>query len=210
MSAMPQPRKSARPRRAPAARDPDAATRGPGAQGGTSRGSSGASPGRGARARRAAGQVPNRDTATREAIAQASRLADPRETAREAGRAGGGRGRAGDPFTGELRRREVLPLLVLHLISAGPSYGNQLMDRISSMTEGVLSVNPNTMYPLLRTLEGRELIEGNWEHPERRSRRYYSITDGGREEYERLVVEVRPFLDAIASSIEDIVREVYE
>ena len=32
-----------------------------------------------------------------------------------------------DPFTGELRRRSVLPLLVLHLISEGPSYGNQLM-----------------------------------------------------------------------------------
>ena len=115
-----------------------------------------------------------------------------------------------DPFTGELRRREVLPLLVLHLISAGPSYGNQLMDRISAMTEGVLSVNPNTMYPLLRSLEGRELIEGNWEHPERRSRRYYSITDAGRAEYERLHAEVRPFLDSIARSIDEIVREVYE
>ena len=205
MGAMPQPRKSARPARAPAGRDPDATGRGSGARGGSD-----APSGRGARARRAAGQVPNRDSATREAIAQASRLADPRETAREAGRAGGSRGRAGDPFTGELRRREVLPLLVLHLISAGPSYGNQLMDRISAMTEGVLSVNPNTMYPLLRTLEGRALIEGNWEHPERRSRRYYSITEGGREEYERLLVEVRPFLDAIASSIDEIVREVYE
>jgi PadR family transcriptional regulator PadR len=167
--------------------------------------------GRGGRPRRAPAQVPDRDTATREAIAQASRLGDPRETASEAGRAaGGGRGRTGDPFTGELRRREVLPLLVLHLISGGPSYGNQLMDRISAMTEGVLSVNPNTMYPLLRSLEGRQLIEGNWEHPERRSRRYYSITDAGREEYDRLLGEVRPFLDSIARSIDEIVREVYE
>ncbi|CAA9485793.1 MAG: hypothetical protein AVDCRST_MAG45-441, partial [uncultured Solirubrobacterales bacterium] len=188
-------------------------------------GSRGSEPGRGAgasesgrgggsartgRPRRASAQVPDRDNATREAIAQASRLADPREAAREPGRGSGGRGRAGDPFTGELRRREVLPLLVLHLISAGPSYGNQLMDRISAMTEGVLSVNPNTMYPLLRTLEGRELIEGNWEHPERRSRRYYSITEIGREEYERLLVEVRPFLDSIARSIDEIKREVYE
>jgi DNA-binding PadR family transcriptional regulator len=161
------------------------------------------------RPRRAAPQVPDRDSATREAIAQASRLGDARDAAREVGRQAPARGRAGDPFTGELRRREVLPLLVLHLISAGPSYGNQLMERISAMTAGVLSVNPNTMYPLLRTLEGRELIEGNWEHPERRSRRYYSITDAGREEYERLLDEVRPFLDSIARSIDEIVREVY-
>src|SRR5918997_6755960 len=74
-----------------------------------------------------------------------------------------------DPFTGGLRRREVLPLLVLHLINEGPTYGNQLMERIGSMTAGVLSVNPNTMYPLLRQLESRGVIEGKWEHPERRS-----------------------------------------
>jgi DNA-binding PadR family transcriptional regulator len=148
--------------------------------------------------------------ATREAVRRTSRIADARETARSVGdepvRASG----TADPFSGGLRRREVLPLLVLHYISEGPSYGNQLMERISSVTAGVLSVNPNTMYPLLRQLESRGLIEGQWEHPERRSRRYYSITDEGREEYKRLHDEVRPFLDSIARSIEEIVREVYE
>src|SRR3954464_3188128 len=115
-----------------------------------------------------------------------------------------------DPFTGGLRRREVLPLLVLHYISEGPSYGNQLMERIAQVTEGVLSVNPNTMYPLLRQLESRGLIEGKWEHPERRSRRYYSITKAGAKDYDRLVEEVRPFLDSVRGSIEAIVAEVYE
>jgi PadR family transcriptional regulator, regulatory protein PadR len=114
-----------------------------------------------------------------------------------------------DPFTGGLRRREVLPLLVLHFIAEGPSYGNQLMERIAEMTAGVLSVNPNTMYPLLRQLESRGLIEGRWEHPERRTRRYYSITRDGKREYRRLVEEVRPFLDSVRSSIGEIVREVY-
>jgi PadR family transcriptional regulator, regulatory protein PadR len=117
--------------------------------------------------------------------------------------------RSQDPFTGELRRREVLPLLVLHLIAQGPSYGNQLMERIAGMTAGVLSVNPNTMYPLLRQLESRGLIAGEWEHPERRTRRYYSLSDEGRAEYERLVEEVRPFLDSVKTSIDEIVREVY-
>jgi PadR family transcriptional regulator PadR len=138
--------------------------------------------------------------AVREAVAQAGGLEAPEPTPRS---------RAQDPFTGELRRREVLPLLVLHLISEGPSYGNQLMERIAGMTAGVLSVNPNTMYPLLRRLEGRGLIRGDWEHPERRTRRYYSLTGEGRAEYERLVEEVRPFLDSVKASIDEIVREVY-
>ena len=138
--------------------------------------------------------------AARDTVAQAGGLAEAVPASR---------GRPQDPFTGELRRREVLPLLVLHLISDGPSYGNQLMERIAAMTAGVLSVNPNTMYPLLRRLESDGLIRGDWEHPERRTRRYYSVTGEGREEYERLVAEVRPFLDSVRSSIDEIVREVY-
>ena len=161
--------------------------------------------------RSVAGTGTSRREATREAVAQASKIAEAREAARsiQPPRQGRARGGERDPFTGELRKREVLPLLVLHFISDGPSYGNQLMDRISAVTAGVLSVNPNTMYPLLRQLEERELIEGSWEHPERRSRRYYSLTDAGRKEYQRLVNDVRPFLDSVASSIEMIVDEVY-
>jgi PadR family transcriptional regulator, regulatory protein PadR len=138
--------------------------------------------------------------AVRETVAQAGGL-EATAPARAA--------RPQDPFTGELRRREVLPLLVLHLIAQGPSYGNQLIERIGELTAGVLSVNPNTMYPLLRQLEGRGLIAGEWEHPERRTRRYYSLTADGRGEYERLVEEVRPFLDSVKSSIDQIVDEVY-
>jgi len=140
--------------------------------------------------------------ATREAVRRTTEIADATQAVQRPTS-------GGDPFTTGLRRREVLPLLVLHYISEGPSYGNQLMERISAATAGVLSVNPNTMYPLLRQLEARGLIEGQWEHPERRSRRYYSLTAAGQKEYRRLVKEVRPFLDSIARSIEDIVAEVY-
>ncbi|MFL5867344.1 MAG: PadR family transcriptional regulator, partial [Thermoleophilaceae bacterium] len=132
-----------------------------------------------------------------------------REAARQADAHAGIAPAARDPFTGGLRRREVLPLLVLHFIAQGPSYGNQLMERIAEMTEGVLNVNPNTMYPLLRQLEERGLIEGKWEHPERRTRRFYTVTASGKKEYKRLVEEVRPFLDSVQSSIDEIVREVY-
>ena len=83
------------------------------------------------------------------------------------------------------------------------------MERIAGLTAGVLNVNPNTMYPLLRELEGRGLIEGRWEHPDKRSRRYYSLTKQGKAEYERLLEEVLPFLGALARSLEEIFGELY-
>jgi DNA-binding PadR family transcriptional regulator len=148
--------------------------------------------------------VPPRDarTAARKAAAQAAAAqAVPAREKRPR--------RGSDPISGELRRRDVLPLLVLHYISEGPAYGNQLMERIASLTEGVLQVNPNTMYPLLRDLEARGLIEGSWEHPDRRSRRYYAITKAGRSEYQSLLEDVLPFLGALARSLDGIFREIY-
>ena len=91
-----------------------------------------------------------------------------------------------DVFGGEIRRRDLFPLLVLHLIDGEPQYGNRLIEEIERITEGVISVNPNTIYPLLRQLEAERMIKGSWEHPDRRTRRYYAITAAGRREHERL------------------------
>ena len=115
---------------------------------------------------------------------------------------------AGDPLIGDLRRAGLLPLLVLHYISDEASYGNQLIERIAELTHGALAVNPNTMYPLLRSLEAKGLVRGEWEHPERRSRRFYRATDEGREELARLRDELAPRLDRIAASIEAIRAEL--
>jgi PadR family transcriptional regulator, regulatory protein PadR len=133
-----------------------------------------------------------------EAVAEATR---PRERRRG--------GRPSDVFGGELRRRDVFPLLVLHLISRDPGYGNRLIEEIEEITQGVISVNPNTMYPLLREMEAKGLIEGRWEHPDKRTRRYYSITAAGRKEYRRLVRELEPFLDSVIRSVTLIKREIY-
>jgi DNA-binding PadR family transcriptional regulator len=119
------------------------------------------------------------------------------------------RGRPSDAFGGDIRRRDVFPLLVLHLISREPTYGNHLIESIEEMTRGTISVNPNTMYPLLREMEGQGLIEGSWELPDRRTRRYYSITPAGRREYKRLRVEVEPFLDSVIRSVSLIKDEIY-
>ena len=141
-----------------------------------------------------------------EAVAETARAAEARPRARDRGRRGG---RPSDVFGGELRRRDVFPLLVLHLIQREPAYGNRLIEEIEEITQGVISVNPNTMYPLLRELEARKLIEGRWEHPDRRTRRYYSITSRGRAEYRRLVSELEPFLDSVIRSVTLIKREIY-
>ena len=141
-----------------------------------------------------------------DAVAKAAKSARARSAEAPRERRGG---RTMDVFGGEIRRRDVFPLLVLHLIAGEPTYGNRLIESIEEMTQGVISVNPNTIYPLLRQLEAEGKIKGDWEHPDRRTRRYYSITPAGRREHKRLREEVKPFLDSVIRSVSLIKKEVY-
>ena len=140
-----------------------------------------------------------------EAVAQAARAGAEGVEQRE-GRRGG---RPSDAFGGDIRRRDVFPLLVLHLVAQEPTYGNRLIESIEEITQGAISVNPNTMYPLLREMEAQGLVEGRWELPDRRTRRYYSITSAGRREYKRLRGEVEPFLDSVIQSVSLIKGTIY-
>jgi DNA-binding PadR family transcriptional regulator/ketosteroid isomerase-like protein len=143
---------------------------------------------------------------TSAAVAETATLRQAEEAAGRH-RPAGGPGTA-DPLLGELRRGGLLPLLVLHLAAEEPAYGNQLIERIGELTAGAVAVNPNTMYPLLRSLEDRGLLEAEWEHPERRSRRFYRATAAGRAERDRLHRDVLPRLDAVAAGIEMIRAEL--
>lgn len=145
------------------------------------------------------------DRATRDAVSDAAPLEAARGAAGAKTPSGGGPASgagAGNELVAELRRGGLLPLLVLHFLDAGPSYGNQLMERVTSTTGGLLRINPNTMYPLLRDLENRGLIAGEWEHPERRSRRFYRLTEDGARHRDDLRSELGPRLDAVAHGIE--------
>lgn len=82
------------------------------------------------------------------------------------------------------------------------------MLRVEQATGGLVAVNPNTMYPLLRRLEADGFIAGEWEHPERRSRRFYRLTAAGTEERVRLASELAPRLEQIATGITAIQAEL--
>jgi len=113
-----------------------------------------------------------------------------------------------DPLVGELRRSGLVTLLVLHFVADEACYGNKLIERIAALTAGAVAVNPNTMYPLLHSLQARGLLVGTWEPPGRRTRRLYRITAAGDAERQRLAEQLAPTLDAIVSTVEAIRHEL--
>ena len=110
---------------------------------------------------------------------------------------------------GPVKSKTVFPVLVLHLLAEESDHGSGLMARVEGLCAGLLAVNTNTMYPLLRRLEERGFIVGEWEHPTKRSRRTYRITDDGRERLERIKAGMLPYLELLAGSIARLRNELY-
>ena len=114
-----------------------------------------------------------------------------------------------DLFLSEVKTRDVFPLLILHLVRERPGYGNSIMARIREISAGAMSVSPNTVYPLLRRLEEKGYVKGEWERPETRSRRFYAITPRGEQKYQEIKARFEVHLLRVREAIESLHKELY-
>ena len=114
-----------------------------------------------------------------------------------------------DLFLSEVKTRDVFPLLILHIVREEPAYGNSIMAQIREISAGAMSVSPNTVYPLLRRLEEKGYVKGEWERPETRSRRFYKITPRGEEKYVEIKGRFEAHLLRVREAIESLHRELY-
>jgi PadR family transcriptional regulator PadR len=82
---------------------------------------------------------------------------------------------------GELRRGTLVPACLLLL--RRPGYGYAL---IAELHELGFNVDANTLYPLLRRLEGQGMLASEWNTEESRPRKFYRTSPDG----ERLATEL--------------------
>ena len=72
-------------------------------------------------------------------------------------------------------------LLILSLVEDQPRHGYDISKLIEARSQGALSFNVASLYPLLYRLEKRGWIQGRWvEKPGQRRRRYYKLTSDGK------------------------------
>ena len=73
--------------------------------------------------------------------------------------------------------------LVLAILAEGDSYGYAILRRVRDLSGGELEWTDGMLYPVLHRLERSGLVESRWEKAETgRKRKYYSVTDEGREQ----------------------------
>lgn len=111
---------------------------------------------------------------------------------------------------GPIKSKTVFPVLILHLIKQQPDHGYGLMQRIADVCGDLVAVNTNKIYPLLRRLEERGFVTASWDHPTKRSRRVYAITEAGEDRLRRIKTSMLPYLDSIERAVKRLKDELYE
>src|SRR3954468_24122053 len=76
----------------------------------------------------------------------------------------------------------TLALLILSLLSRKSMYGYEIAATVHQDTDGAFTWREGSLYPSLHKMAADGLIVGGWEKKDTgRKRRYYRLTDKGRE-----------------------------
>jgi PadR family transcriptional regulator PadR len=100
----------------------------------------------------------------------------------------------------EQLKKGITETALLYLINEVQTYGYNIIKELEKRTTGYLKLKGGTIYPALKRLEIKGLVE-SWRQrtSQRRSRRYYKITDKGQQFLAKRLVEWRDFSLAVSS-----------
>jgi len=97
--------------------------------------------------------------------------------------------------------------IILARLVNGDNYGYEINKSIQQRTEGKYELKEATLYTAFRRLEQAGCISSYWGDEQTGARRrYYSITDSGREAYEGLITEwktAKTMIDKLIETGED-------
>src|SRR5699024_9984286 len=103
-----------------------------------------------------------------------------------------------DKLMQELRRGTITIGALSQLYE--PQYGYSL---VTTLKEKGVQVEPGTLYPLLRRLEKQGVLESKWDTNETRPRKYYVLSQTGKEVFDLL----RKEWQSIVESMNHLMRE---
>lgn len=103
-------------------------------------------------------------------------------------------------------RRGILELCVLSIISEGEIYSSDIIVHLKKHSE--LELKEGTLYPLLMRLKNSGLLHYNWQESKSGPpRKYYHITDSGREFLDGLLDTWNNLVQAVNNSTQNLMNK---
>jgi transcriptional regulator len=101
--------------------------------------------------------------------------------------------------------RGTLDVMILKSLSWGPLHGYAISRWISATTEDAFAIQEGALYPALRRLEERGLLESRWAETDTgREARFYRLTAAGRERLRSEVREWTSYVEAMSRVLQSI------
>jgi len=89
------------------------------------------------------------------------------------------------------------PVAVLRLLTAGETYGYELVKMLERKSDGVLAMGQGTLYPLLYNLQAKGMVASRLDISHARPRKYYRITEKGKRHLEHEAHQWQALSDAM-------------
>ena len=91
----------------------------------------------------------------------------------------------------------TLEMLMLDVISRGPSYGYEIAQTVGERSSGVFEMKEGSLYPALHRLEQQQYVSSYWQEIEGRRRKYYRISASGKKALEAKKAEWKQFSQGV-------------
>jgi PadR family transcriptional regulator PadR len=99
-------------------------------------------------------------------------------------------------YVRQLLRGVVEPLLLFIIGELLPIHGYEIARELERRSEGYFDLTASTLYSALRRLENRGLVSSSWQLVARQKRRYYELTEKGRQILAEELAQWQKFLGA--------------
>ncbi len=101
------------------------------------------------------------------------------------------------PMQTELLKGTLSTIILKLLAENGKMYGYQITQKVKEISEGAILVKEGSLYPALFKLKEEGLVDTEEENIGKRVRRYYILTNAGKEETQRRIQEVHIFIELL-------------
>ena len=101
--------------------------------------------------------------------------------------------------------RGISTLSILSIINehkVNGAYGYQILKDLEDKTNSILIIEDGTLYPILKKLEGEDIIESNKQKISGRTRKYYKLTIKGIKIYSHMNGFLTKLIESISSLID--------
>ena len=89
------------------------------------------------------------------------------------------------------------PMLVLSLLADGDKYGYEMVTELAHRSDDTFQLKEGTLYPLLHSMEKEKLVRSYVKESGGRQRKYYALTECGKERLSYKEKEWRLFSEKV-------------